>query len=171
MAGRTSSSVHHGPKLRLGEAEIARMGQGTNRLTSTPSSIALVKEAVAAGVGMIDTAHSCTGGQSEETIGAALSGDPDGCVVATKGGIGGPGGGPDPPPARIAGGPLRAQRLHQGTIWGIDSFDQWGVELGKVLAGQVIPELKSETEPELAHDSSTNAPIRRHRALNTKGGH
>ena len=40
-----------------------------------------------------------------------------------------------------------------------------------MLAGQVIPELESETEPELAHDSSTNAPIRRYRALKTKGGH
>ncbi len=53
----------------------------------------------------------------------------------------------------------------QGTIWGIDSFDQWGVELGKVLAKRIIPELESETAPELAHDSSTNALIRRYRAL------
>jgi glucose-6-phosphate isomerase len=53
----------------------------------------------------------------------------------------------------------------QGTIWGIDSFDQWGVELGKVLAAQIIPELTSDTEPDLAHDSSTNALIRRYRSL------
>jgi glucose-6-phosphate isomerase len=53
----------------------------------------------------------------------------------------------------------------QGAIWNIDSFDQWGVELGKVLATQIIPELESESEPELAHDSSTNALIRRYRAL------
>jgi glucose-6-phosphate isomerase len=53
----------------------------------------------------------------------------------------------------------------QGTIWDIDSFDQWGVELGKVLAVQIIPELTSATEPELSHDSSTNALIRRYRAL------
>jgi glucose-6-phosphate isomerase len=53
----------------------------------------------------------------------------------------------------------------QGTIWGVDSFDQWGVELGKVLAAQIIPELESEQEPELKHDSSTNALIRRYRAL------
>src|SRR5207244_3649742 len=78
-------------KLRLGEVEIVRMGLGTNRLTNTPRNIAFVKEAVAAGVGMIDTAHSYTGGQSEETIGAALAADPRGCVVATKGGIGRPG--------------------------------------------------------------------------------
>jgi len=53
----------------------------------------------------------------------------------------------------------------QGTVWGIDSFDQWGVELGKVLAVQIIPELTSDAEPELAHDSSTNALIRRYRSL------
>jgi glucose-6-phosphate isomerase len=51
----------------------------------------------------------------------------------------------------------------QGTIWNIDSFDQWGVELGKVLAQRIIPELESEAEPELGHDSSTNNLIRRYR--------
>jgi len=51
----------------------------------------------------------------------------------------------------------------QGTIWHIDSFDQWGVELGKVLAQRIIPELESSTEPALKHDSSTNAVIRRYR--------
>ncbi|HEY2287618.1 MAG TPA: glucose-6-phosphate isomerase, partial [Streptosporangiaceae bacterium] len=53
----------------------------------------------------------------------------------------------------------------QGAIWGVDSFDQWGVELGKVMAQQIIPELASSQEPELAHDSSTNALIRRYRSL------
>ena len=53
----------------------------------------------------------------------------------------------------------------QGTIWGIDSFDQWGVELGKALAVQIVPELTSDDEPELGHDSSTNALIRRYRGL------
>jgi glucose-6-phosphate isomerase len=52
----------------------------------------------------------------------------------------------------------------QGAIWGIDSFDQWGVELGKVLAKAIIPELESDSEPELRHDSSTNALIRRYRS-------
>jgi glucose-6-phosphate isomerase len=52
----------------------------------------------------------------------------------------------------------------QGVIWHIDSFDQWGVELGKVLAQRIIPELESATAPALAHDSSTNALIRRYRA-------
>jgi glucose-6-phosphate isomerase len=53
----------------------------------------------------------------------------------------------------------------QGTIWHIDSFDQWGVELGKVLAQRIIPEIESPTEPKLAHDSSTNSLIRRYRKL------
>jgi glucose-6-phosphate isomerase len=53
----------------------------------------------------------------------------------------------------------------QGTIWQIDSFDQWGVELGKVLAQRIIPQLESATEPTLEHDSSTNNLIRRYRKL------
>jgi glucose-6-phosphate isomerase len=53
----------------------------------------------------------------------------------------------------------------QGAIWNIDSFDQWGVELGKVLAQRIIPELESKTEPELKHDSSSNSLIRRYRKL------
>ena len=50
----------------------------------------------------------------------------------------------------------------QGAIWHIDSFDQWGVELGKVLALRIIPELESKAEPKLSHDSSTKALIRRY---------
>ena len=53
----------------------------------------------------------------------------------------------------------------QGAIWQIDPFDQWGVELGKVLAQRIIPELESEAAPKLGHDSSTNALIRRYRKL------
>jgi glucose-6-phosphate isomerase len=53
----------------------------------------------------------------------------------------------------------------QGVIWNVDSFDQWGVELGKVLAQRIIPELESATEPDLAHDSSTNNLIHRYRKL------
>jgi len=53
----------------------------------------------------------------------------------------------------------------QGVIWNVDSFDQWGVELGKVLAQRIIPELESENEPTLGHDSSTNNMIRRYRKL------
>ena len=56
----------------------------------------------------------------------------------------------------------------QGAIWDIDSFDQWGVELGKVLAVKIIPELTSTTEPALDHDSSTNALIRKYRELKAR---
>jgi glucose-6-phosphate isomerase len=52
----------------------------------------------------------------------------------------------------------------QGVVWNINSFDQWGVELGKVLAGRILPELESPVAPELRHDSSTNALIRRIRS-------
>ena len=53
----------------------------------------------------------------------------------------------------------------QGVIWNINSFDQWGVELGKALARQIIPELETMEEPQLEHDSSTNGLIRRYRSL------
>ena len=56
----------------------------------------------------------------------------------------------------------------QGSIWNIDSFDQWGVELGKVLAQRIIPELENKDEPELKHDSSTNVLIRRYRERKEK---
>jgi len=52
----------------------------------------------------------------------------------------------------------------QGAVWNINSFDQWGVELGKKLAQAIVPELTADTDPELGHDSSTNALIRRYRA-------
>jgi glucose-6-phosphate isomerase len=55
----------------------------------------------------------------------------------------------------------------QGTVWRVNSFDQWGVELGKALAQKIIPEIESKDEPKLAHDSSTNNLIRRYRK--TKG--
>lgn len=73
--------------VTLGETPLDRIGLGTNRLTNTPENVAFVREAVAAGIGLIDTAHGYTGGQSEQTIGAAVSA-PDPCVVATKGGYG-----------------------------------------------------------------------------------
>jgi glucose-6-phosphate isomerase len=57
----------------------------------------------------------------------------------------------------------------QGTIWQVDSFDQWGVELGKALAQRIIPELEGATETKLEHDSSTNALIRRYRKLKSTG--
>src|ERR1700693_4852855 len=79
------------PTMRLGDIDVARIGLGTNRLTKTRDNVAFVRSAVVAGVQMIDTAHSYTGGQSEETIGEALSPFPEACIVATKGGIGGAG--------------------------------------------------------------------------------
>ena len=75
--------------MRLGDADVARIGLGTNRLANTPANVAFIGEAVAAGVGLIDTAHSYTSGESEQTIGAAVSSDPTQRVVATKGGGGG----------------------------------------------------------------------------------
>jgi glucose-6-phosphate isomerase len=57
----------------------------------------------------------------------------------------------------------------QGAIWGIDSFDQWGVELGKALAVKIIPELQAHDQPKLEHDSSTNSLIRRYRAHRAGG--
>jgi pyridoxine 4-dehydrogenase len=71
--------------MRLGDTEVARIGLGTNRLTNTLAHVDLIRDAVAAGVQLIDTAHTYAGGQSEETIGSALSPVPD-AVVATKGG-------------------------------------------------------------------------------------
>ena len=74
-------------RLTLGDVEVSRIGLGTNRLTRTNEHIAFVKDAVAAGVSHIDTAHLYAGGESEETIGAALSPIPQTCLVATKGGF------------------------------------------------------------------------------------
>jgi pyridoxine 4-dehydrogenase len=73
--------------LTLGDTEVARIGLGTNRLTQAAENVEFIRQAVAAGVGLIDTAHLYTGGQSEETIGAALSPPPADRIVATKGGF------------------------------------------------------------------------------------
>jgi glucose-6-phosphate isomerase len=54
-------------------------------------------------------------------------------------------------------------------MWSIDSFDQWGVELGKALAQAIVPQLESDEDPDLYHDSSTNALIRRYRAMRGRG--
>jgi pyridoxine 4-dehydrogenase len=72
--------------LKLGDTEVARIGLGTNRLRHSPENVAFVREAVGAGVSHIDTAHSYAAGQSEDTIGSALSAGPDEYLVATKGG-------------------------------------------------------------------------------------
>jgi pyridoxine 4-dehydrogenase len=73
-------------RLTLGDVQVARIGLGTNRLTRTPEHIALVQEAAASGVNLIDTAHTYARGQSEDTIGTALSTITDGYLVETKGG-------------------------------------------------------------------------------------
>jgi aryl-alcohol dehydrogenase-like predicted oxidoreductase len=75
-----------GRTLALGEIEVPRIGLGTNRLSHTPEHVAFVQEAVAAGIRVIDTAHTYAGGESETTIGEALSPLPADVVVATKGG-------------------------------------------------------------------------------------
>lgn len=74
--------------VTLGETALTRIGLGTNRLTHTPDNVDFVRQAAAAGVSLIDTAHVYTGGESEETIGAAVSELPEGCLIATKGGYG-----------------------------------------------------------------------------------
>jgi pyridoxine 4-dehydrogenase len=79
-------SVNSTESLRLGDIEVARIGLGTNRLTNMRENVELIREAVAAGVNVVDTAHTYTAGESEATIGAALSAIPGGVVVATKGG-------------------------------------------------------------------------------------
>jgi len=74
--------------VRIGDREIVRMGLGTNRLRNTPENQAFIRAAADAGLGMIDTAHLYTGGDSEATIGAALDGYAPRPLVATKGGFG-----------------------------------------------------------------------------------
>ena len=91
---------------RITEVEIAgtrvpRVGLGTNRLARTPENVAFIREAVAAGMGMIDSAHLYVEGESEATIGEALGPDADGAVVATKGGYGRGDGRPDALRAQI----------------------------------------------------------------------
>lgn len=72
--------------LVIGDVEVGRIGLGTNRLTNTPEHVEFVLEAVAAGIGLVDTAFTYTSGESEATVGQALSPIPAGCVVASKGG-------------------------------------------------------------------------------------
>lgn len=77
-----------GERLRLGNAEVTRIGLGTNRLRDTEENVAFIRAAIGAGVRMIDTAHLYTGGESEKTIGRAFSAAEPEVVVATKGGYG-----------------------------------------------------------------------------------
>jgi aryl-alcohol dehydrogenase-like predicted oxidoreductase len=108
--------------VKLGDFDLVRIGLGTNRLTNTPHNLALIRAAVADWVHMIDTAHSYTGGQSEETIGDALAGTA-GNVVATKGGIGGPGQGkPDVLRAQIEQS-LKSLRTDRITLYYLHRVD------------------------------------------------
>jgi hypothetical protein len=99
--------------LRVAGTEVARIGLGTNRLIHTRENVEFVRQAVVAGVGLIDTAHLYTGGQSETTIGDALSPALDGCVVATKGGFDPGEGRPNVLTAQIE---QSLRRLRGGTI-------------------------------------------------------
>src|SRR4051794_41418516 len=92
--------------LKIAGTEVARIGLGTNRLTSSPENHAFLRQAVDAGLGMIDTAHVYSGGDSERAIGAALSPPPGGVVGAAKGGYSGRGG-PGAPRAPIEQRPAR----------------------------------------------------------------
>src|SRR4051812_27185372 len=81
----------HSRTITIAGAEVARVGLGTNRLSSSPENQDFLRQAVDAGVGMIDTAHVYTGGDSERAIGQALSPKPERVVIATKGGYSGRG--------------------------------------------------------------------------------
>src|SRR4051794_28133371 len=109
--------------IQLAGVEVPRIGLGTNRLTNTPENVAFLRAAVEAGLGHVDTAYSYTGGDSERTIGAALSPAPDGVVVATKGGIGGPGrGAPHVLHAEIEES-LRRLRVEPIQLWYLHRVD------------------------------------------------
>ena len=97
----------------VGDAEVTRFGLGTNRLRKTPENVEFVRQAAAAGIGIVDTAHSYTDGESEATIGEALSPPPDGVVVATKGGFAPGTGSPEALSAQID---ESLRRLRTGTI-------------------------------------------------------
>ena len=89
-------------EIEIAGTRVRRIGLGTNQLRNTPENVRFVREAVAAGVGMIDTAHLYAGGESEATIGEALGPRPDGVVVATKGGYAAGEGRPEVLRAQIA---------------------------------------------------------------------
>jgi pyridoxine 4-dehydrogenase len=131
------------PKLRLGNAEVPRIGLGTNRLTNTSEHVGLVKDAVAAGLGHIDTAHSYAGGESEETIGAALSPVAEGVVVATKGGWGAGNGRPDVLRAQIEESlrRLRTETIALYYLHRVDPETRLEDSLGAIIerAREVVP--------------------------------
>jgi pyridoxine 4-dehydrogenase len=103
--------------LTIGETTLTRIGLGTNRLTNTPQNVAFVREAVAAGVNMIDTAHTYTAGESEATLGEALSTAPADYIVATKGGFSVAEANPDALRAQIAESLRRLRSKHIGLYY------------------------------------------------------
>jgi pyridoxine 4-dehydrogenase len=108
--------------ITLGGREIARMGLGTNRLTQTPHNIEFIRQVATSGIGLIDTAHLYTGGQSEATIGAALQGRDDQVSVATKGGYRPGEGAPDVLAEQIAES-LRRLRVEQIFLYYLHRVD------------------------------------------------
>jgi len=120
--------------IRLGEQEVTRMGLGTNRLTNRPENLAFIKSVVDAGIGVIDTAHLYTGGDSEQTIGGALSPLPDSCVVATKGGYRAGEGRPEVLRAQIEQslGALRTERIPLYYLHRVDPETPLEVSLGVI---------------------------------------
>ena len=152
--------------MKLGDVDVARIGLGTNRLTNTPHNVALVRAAVEAGVQMIDTAHSYTGGQSEETIGDALAGTPGNLVVATKGGIAGPGQGkPEVLRAQIEQSlkSLRTDRITLYYLHRVDPLTPLEESLGAIKEyqdrGQIVHIGVSEVTVEQIERARKVAPI------------
>jgi len=112
----------HNRTIRVGEREVMRMGLGTNRLTATAANVAFVRDAIEAGIGMVDTAYLYTGGSSEDTVGQALSPFGAGYAVATKGGYRPGEGRPDVVRAQIDAslGRLRVDRI---PLWYLHRVD------------------------------------------------
>ncbi|MGO9488739.1 MAG: aldo/keto reductase [Solirubrobacteraceae bacterium] len=104
-------------RLTIGETTLTRIGLGTNRLTNTPQNVEFVREAVAAGVNMIDTAHTYTGGESEATLGEAGATAAADCMVATKGGYSVAEANPDALRAQVAESLRRLRTEHIGLYY------------------------------------------------------
>jgi pyridoxine 4-dehydrogenase len=120
--------------MQLAGKEVARIGLGTNRLTPTPENHAFLREAVEAGLGLIDTAHVYTNGDSERAIGEGLSPKPDGLVIATKGGYGRGEGSPEALRAQIEQSleSLRVERIDLYYLHRVDPETSLADSLGTI---------------------------------------